>query len=164
MMVREKISPAKVTGARFVCIVALVIGLLAASLSVSRLLARLTGIGAFDAIFLLCAVCVILMLMRGTVVGYAYTLRDDGVLVLEKDYGDKVNSLIEVRTEDVSGVRAFTKGERLKKTYRTVTRFCPAKRASHVVVYRQEGREHAAVFAPSAALCNRIEEAVRHAK
>ena len=164
MMVQEKIAPAKVTGARFAGIVVLVIGVLTASLSVSRLLARLTGIGAFDVLFLVCAVCAVLALMRGTVIGYAYTLRDDGVLVLEKDYGDKVNSLIEVRLEDVSGLRAYTKGARLKKTYRTLTRFCPGRRASHVLIYRQDGREHAAVFAPSAAFCGQIEKVVPHAK
>ena len=164
MMVQEKIAPAKVNGVRFAGIVALVIAVLTASLSLSRLLARLTGIGAFDVLFLVCAVCVVFALMRGTVVGYAYTLRDDGSLVLEKDYGDKVNSLIEVRPEDISGIRTFIKGERLKRTYRTVTRFCPARRASHVLIYRQAGREHAAVFAPSAAFCGQIEEAVPHAK
>ena len=163
MMRTERIEPKKLTGARFAGIMVLVVAALMASLWLSRLLARMTGIGIFDAVFLICAAAIIVLLMRGTVIGYGYTLTERGSIVLEKDYGDKVNSLLEVKAADIDQVRPYTQGENLKKTYRTVTRFCPAGRATHVLVYRQGGKTHAALFAPTDAMRADIEEAAGHA-
>ena len=145
-MFQEKIEPARISGARFVGIVALVILLLALALQASRALTALTGVGAFDALFLLCAVAIVFWLMRGTVVGYVYTLREDGALLLQRDYGSRINALLEVRA-----------------AYGAVPRFCPARRATHVLVYAQEGKRRAVVFAPSQELLERIGEARRHA-
>lgn len=162
-MRKERIEPQKLTGARFAAILALVISALLASLWLSRMLVRMTGVGIFDAVFLICAAGVIVILMRGTVIAYGYTLTDGGSLVLEKDYGDKVNSLLEVKAADMERIHPYSQGENLKKTYRTVTRFCPAKRATHVLIYRLNGQRHAALFAPTDALRAEIEEAARHA-
>ena len=163
MMFQEKIEPARISGARFVGIVALVILLLALALQASRALTALTGVGAFDALFLLFAVAIVFWLMRGTVVGYVYTLREDGALLLQRDYGSRINALLEVRAGRVLEVLPYAKGTDLRAAYGAVPRFCPARRATHVLVYAQEGKRRAVVFAPSQELLERIGEARRHA-
>lgn len=155
-MTIQRIDPPPMNGKRFIALMALTFGAGLLALGVSRLLIRLTGVGLFDTVFFASVIVILLLLVRKTALRYLYAV-GDGRVQIAKYYGDKINTLVELRAGDVLGVVRYEAGMDLKK-YRSVTRMASKKSVHAVLLYRQDGAQHALLFAPNEAILAALRE------
>lgn len=116
----QKNAPEPMTARRFLTSAAgLVIRLALAQIAVNAAIA-LTGQGLLNVLFYLYAVASLVLLMRRTVAGSVYALRDDR-LTLQSLLGDSTTAVVEVPFAGVEAVRPVLRGENLRLCYAQVT-------------------------------------------
>ena len=147
-MTQQSIEPIQMNGKRFVLLLVILFGACAAVLGLCKLLIELTGIGLFDVLFLVAAVVMLFAVIRLTTLRYVYAVDGESVKIM-KAYGDKINTLVELRAGDVLGVARYDAGVDYAHKYRSVTWMAQKKRVSAVLLYRQDGAAHALMFAPN---------------
>lgn len=147
-MTQQSIEPIKIDGKRFILLLLLLFGAGATLLGICRLLIELTGIGLFDALFLVAAIALLFTVIRVTTLRYVYVVDENGVKIM-KAYGDKINTMVELRAGDMLGVVKYEKGAGDLKQYRSVTWMAPKKRVNAALIYRQDGAAHALMIAPN---------------
>lgn len=147
-MTQQSIEPIRMDGKRFILLLLLLFGAGVVLLGICRLLIELTGIGLFDALFLAAAIALLFAVIRVTTLRYVYVVDESSVKIM-KAYGDKINTLVELRASDVLGVVKVEAGTSDLKQYRSVTWMAPKKRVNAALVYRQDGAAHALMIAPN---------------
>lgn len=147
-MTHQSIEPMKMNGKRFILLLLLLFGTGIAVLDVCKLLIELTGIGLFDTLFLVAAIVLLFVVIRTTTLRYAYVVDDTGVKIM-KAYGDKINTMVELRASDVIGVAKYDAAVNYKEKYRSVTWMAQKKCVNAVLIYKQNGAAHALMFAPN---------------
>ena len=86
------------------------------------------------------------MLVRRATLTYVYDLSGED-LRLVKSYGDKVNTLLEMKTKQIKQVIPYKKDEMNRSDYRSFSRIGPRKQLKTLLVFEQEGKLHAVAFA-----------------
>ena len=146
-MTQQYIEPPQMNAKRFVLLMLVLFGAGLLAMGVSKALIVLTGVGLFDLLFFVSVIAMLLALMRRTTLRYVYAVDEEGVK-LAKCYGDKINTMLDLRAYEVMGVAKREKGVDYRKKYRSATLMAPDKKADAVLLYRQDGAIHAALFAP----------------
>lgn len=153
-MTQQTIEPViKIDAKRFPLLLIVLFGTGIAVLAFCKWLIALTGVGLFDALFLVAAVVMLLALIRLTTLRYVYVVNDEGVKIM-KAYGDKINTMVDLIPSNVLGVAKYDAAVNYKEKYRSVTWMAGKKQVSAVLIYKQVGAAHALLFAPNEEILN----------
>lgn len=148
-MTQQSIDPViKIDAKRFPLLLIVLFGAGIAVLALCKWLIAITGIGLFDGLFIAAAVMMLLGLIRLTTLRYVYVVDGESVKIM-KAYGDKINTMAEVRPCDLLGVAKYDAAVDYKAKYRSVTWMANKKKVSAVLFYKQTGAAHALMFAPN---------------
>lgn len=157
-MVKQRIDPVKIDGKRFVLLMLALFGGGILLLCLSKVLIYVTGIGLFDALFLVGVIAMLIVCVRRVTVGYLYVV-EEGTIRLAKSYGDKINTLLEIRPSDLVSITPCAGRENTQAKPRSITRMGPKKALNMCITYRQNGATYAVEIAGS----NEIQEAMEGA-